>query len=144
MVSGTRVGDRLETMGFSGASDGGSRVRRLLGVQAAQAAPVRCGPASGPGLDRAVGRRRELLAELNHRASAVDRLQHLVDQVADPAGHRRRHLADRRRRRRRVRYRPQPPPGDALRRRAGFRFVVGKCPQHDRFLDRGDAPWLTQ
>jgi regulator of protease activity HflC (stomatin/prohibitin superfamily) len=33
MVSGTRVGDRLETMGFSGTS-GGSRVRRLLSVAA--------------------------------------------------------------------------------------------------------------
>lgn len=34
MVSGTRVGDRLETMGFSGTSGGGSRIRRLLGVAA--------------------------------------------------------------------------------------------------------------
>ena len=33
MVSGTRVGDGLESMGF-GASGGGSRVRRLLGVAA--------------------------------------------------------------------------------------------------------------
>ena len=34
MVSGTRVGDRLETMGFSGASGGGSRLPRLLGIAA--------------------------------------------------------------------------------------------------------------
>jgi regulator of protease activity HflC (stomatin/prohibitin superfamily) len=34
MVSGTRIGDRLETMGFSGTSGGGSRVRRLLGIAA--------------------------------------------------------------------------------------------------------------
>jgi regulator of protease activity HflC (stomatin/prohibitin superfamily) len=34
MVSGTRIGDRLETMGFSGGSGGGSRVRRLLGLAA--------------------------------------------------------------------------------------------------------------
>ena len=34
MVSGTRIGDRLETMGFSGSSGGGSRVGRLLGIAA--------------------------------------------------------------------------------------------------------------
>ena len=34
MVSGTRVGDRLETMGFSRTPGGGSRIGRLLGVAA--------------------------------------------------------------------------------------------------------------
>src|SRR3954470_13416349 len=34
MGSGTRVGDRFETMGFSGSSGGGARLRRLLGVAA--------------------------------------------------------------------------------------------------------------
>src|SRR3954469_4266112 len=34
MGSGTRVGDRFETMGFSGSSGGGARLRRLLGVGA--------------------------------------------------------------------------------------------------------------
>ena len=34
MVSGTRIGDRLETMGFSGTSGGGSRLGRLLGIAA--------------------------------------------------------------------------------------------------------------
>ena len=34
MGSGTRVGDRFETMGFSANSGGGARLRRLLGVAA--------------------------------------------------------------------------------------------------------------